>query len=51
LKKEKKKWSHELKCATTITQTEVTKVRTELKTSGIADLKHIRYAMTSVPLE
>jgi len=51
MKKEKKKWSHELKRATSTTNTKVTKVRVEPKTFGTADLKHNYYAMTSVPLE
>jgi len=33
-------WSHELKRATTTTKTKATKVRSEPKASGIADLKH-----------
>jgi len=41
LKKEKKKWSHELICATTTTKTKVAKVRAEPKTFGIADLTHL----------
>jgi len=51
LKKEKKNQSHELKCVTTTTKMKVVKVRVELKTFGTADLKHTRYATTSVPFE
>jgi len=51
LKKENKKWSHELKCATTTTKMKVTKVRAELKIFGTADLKHINYGMMSVPFK
>jgi len=43
LEKEKKKWSHELKRATTTTKMKVTKVRVEQKPFGTADLKCIRY--------
>jgi len=43
LKKVKKKWSHELKRATTTTKTKVAKVRVELKAFGTADLKRMRY--------
>jgi len=50
LKKVKKKWSHELKCATTISKMKVIKMRAEPKTFCTADLKHIRYAMTLVLL-
>jgi len=41
LKTEKKKWSHELICATTITKTKVAKMRAELKNFGTVDLKHL----------
>jgi len=51
LKKEKKKWSHELKHATATTKMKVPKVRAESKTFDTADLQHICYAMTSVLLE
>jgi len=51
LKKEKKKWSYELKCATIIAKTKVIKVRAEPKAFGATDLKHICCAATSVPLE
>jgi len=51
LKKAKKKWSHELKGATSTTRMEVIKVRAEPKTFGIADLKHICYTTMLVPLE
>jgi len=34
LKKVKKNWSHELKCATTTTKTKVTQVKAEPKGSG-----------------
>jgi len=34
----KKKWSHELKRATTATKTELAKVRTQLKTIGTLEL-------------
>jgi len=40
-----------LKRATITTKTKVTKVRAEPKTFGTADLKRIRYATTSVPLQ
>jgi len=50
LKKEKK-WFHKLKCATTTTKMKVAKVRAELKSFGTADLKCIRYAMTSLPFK
>jgi len=36
LKKVKKKWSHELKCATTTTKSKDTKVRAKPKTIGTA---------------
>jgi len=51
LKKEKKKWSHELKCATITTKTKVTGVKAEAKTFGTADLKCIYYATASLPFE
>jgi len=38
LEKGKKKWSHELRRATTTTKTKVAKVRAEPKTVGAADL-------------
>jgi len=38
LKKVKKKWSHELKRATTITKTKIAKMRAEPKTIGTADV-------------
>jgi len=38
LKKVKKKWSHELKCAMITTKMKVAKVRTEPKTIGTGDL-------------
>jgi len=41
LKTEKKKWSHELICATTITKMKVAKMRAELKNFGTVDLKHL----------
>jgi len=47
----KVKWSHELKRVTTTTGMTVAKVRAEPKTFGTADLKHINYATTSLPLE
>jgi len=50
LKKEEKKWCHELKHATTPNKIKVAKVRAKPKTFGTADLKHT-YAMTSLPLE
>jgi len=48
LKKEKKKWSHGLKSATTTSTTKTKAAKVRAKT---ADLKHIRYAIISVPLE
>jgi len=47
----RKKWFHELKRLINTTKTTFAKVSTEPKTFGTANLKHIHYAMMSVPLE
>jgi len=50
--KSKENWSHELRHASTTTKTKVSKVRTELKTTGTADLNTTTtYATKTVPLE
>jgi len=51
LKKQKRKWYHKWKQATTTTKTKVTKVRAELKTFGTADLKRICYVTTLMPFK
>jgi len=47
----KKNWSNDLKLVTTTTKMKVTKVRGELITVGIADLRHICYATRVMPIE
>jgi len=42
LRKVKKNWSHELKCATTTTKTKVAKVKAEPKSIGTPDINATR---------
>jgi len=53
LKKAKKNWSHELKCASTTTNMKFAKVRAELKTIGKADINAtaMQYATATMTFE
>jgi len=53
LKKVKKNWSHEFKCAkaVTITKTQGAKMRGDTTTTGMADLRCIHYVTRLTPIK